>query len=165
MVVAERTSRWRLAAETAALAGAVGGAWLGWPRSWDDMAGLMVLFSFPCCVLPSVVHVLAVPLLVAAPALAWYRAVRSRVVPVGLVAFTVAVGAGFAPFLTHTGDSTEFPPLPYLWWGWGLLAAAAACTAELRWRGRAWVVVSAPLWAAVPVFVGKPFTDIAFAGC
>jgi len=46
-----------------------------------------------------------------------------------------------------------------------MLAGAAACTAELRWRGRAWAGLSAPLWAAVPVFAFKPFTDIAFAGC
>ena len=153
------------AAETSILAGGLALAWLGWPRSWDDMAGLMVLFSFPCCVLPSVVHLLAVPLLVAASTFAWYRALRLRVVPVGLVTFTVALGVGFAPFLAHSGDSTEFPPLPYLWWGWAMLASAAVCTAELRWRGRAWAGVAAPLLVAVPVFAFKPFTDIAFAGC
>ena len=165
VTVADRAPRWRLAAETAAFAGAVGGAWLGWPRSWDDMAGAMVLFSFPCCVLPAAVHLLDVPLLAAALAFAWYHAARLRVAPAGLVAFTVALGVGFAPFLAHTGDSTEFPPQPYLRWGWVMLAGAAACTAELRWRGREWVGVSAPLYAAVPVFALKPFTDMAFAGC
>lgn len=164
MAVAERTPRWQLEAETAALALVVGVAWLGWPRSWDDMAGGIVLFWFPCCVLPSLVHLLAVPLLVAAPAFAWYRALRLRVVPVGLVVFSAALGVGFAPFLAHPGYSTEYPPLPYLWWGWGMLAGAAGCTAELRWRGRAWAGVSVPLWVSVPVFVFKPYTDIAFAG-
>lgn len=165
MAVAERTTRWQVAVETVALAATVGGAWLGWPRSWDDMAGVMVLFSFPCCVLPVIVHLLAVPLLLVAPAFAWYRTIRLRVVPAGLVAFTAALGVGFAPFLVHVGDSTEFPPLPYLWWGWAMLAGAAACTAELRLRGRPWAGVSVPLWASVLVFVFKPFTDIAFAGC
>jgi hypothetical protein len=162
--VVERTTRWQLIAETLVLAGGAGLAGLVWPRSWDDMAGAMVLFSFPCCVLPSVVHLLAVPLLMAAAAFAWYCALRMRVVPVGLVAFTAALGVGFVSFLVHSGDSAEFPPVPYLWWGWGMLVGAVICTAELRWRGRAWAGASVPLWAAVPVFVGKPFTDIAFAG-
>ena len=165
MAVAEQVSRWQFAGKVAALAAVVSVAWLGWPRSWDDMAGLMVLFSFPCCALPAFVHLLAVPLLVAAPTLAWYRAAQLRVVPVGLVGFTIALGSGLAPFLLHEGDCTEFPPLPYLRWGWVLLTGAAACTVELRWRGRSWAGVSAPLWVAVPVFVFKPFTDIAFAGC
>lgn len=165
MASADRTSPWQLAAETLALAGVVVGAWLSWPDSWDEMAGLMVLFSFPCCILPFVVNILAVPLLLAIPVFAWSRALRLRVVPVGLIAFTVALGVGFVPFILHTGDSTEFPPQPYLWWGWTMLAGAASCTAELRWRGLAWIGVSAPLWAPVPVFALKPFTDIVFAGC
>ena len=85
------------AAETSILAGGLALAWLGWPRSWDDMAGLMVLFSFPCCVIPSAIHLLAVPLLVATPAFAWYRALRSGVAPIGLVVFAVAVGVGLEP--------------------------------------------------------------------
>jgi hypothetical protein len=160
-----RTPFWQLIAETVVLTGIVVAAWQKWPQSWDDMSDLMLLFSFPCCILPSLVHLLAIPLLLAIPVFAWYRCLKQRVVPIGLVVFTLSLVAGFFPFLVHTGDSTEFPMLPYLWYGWGMLAGAAASTIELRWRGCKWKSTSIPLWAAVPVFIGKPFTDIAFAGC
>jgi hypothetical protein len=159
-----RTARGQPAIESAALAAAVGTAALLWPRSWDDLAPLMALFSFPCCVLPSVIHLFAVPLLPAMLAAGWYRAVRSGLVPAGLVLFSAALIVGLARYLAHDGDPTELPPGLYLGCGWVMLAGAAACTAELRWRGRPPGTLDGILWLAVPVFVLKPFTDIVFVG-
>ncbi len=103
-----------------------------WPRTWDDLAGLTVLFSFPCRVLPSVIHVFTVPLVLIATAFAWRRALPVGVFAVGLVAFTAALGVGLTLLLTHTDDGTEYPPGPHLGCGWVLFAGAALCSAELR---------------------------------